>query len=189
MGRRNRNPKSNPNPNQNKQEQLLETLGDFTTKENWDKFFTIRGNDSSFEWYAEWPQLRDPLLSFLPPPPTRGEVQILVPGCGNSRMSKELYDAGFRRITNVGTKWIEKFLTNTRDRRISLSKSPDLTRQVGILFPRWVENFISNNFRRPDMNRERPRPSGRSWLGARSPRNFTISEFYEEAYLVAQGFG
>ncbi|GAB2221750.1 hypothetical protein Drorol1_Dr00012938 [Drosera rotundifolia] len=101
MGRRNRNPKSNPNPNQNKQEQLLETLADFTSKENWDKFFTIRGNDSSFEWYAEWPQLRDPLLSFLPPPPTREEVQILVPGCGNSRMSEELYDAGFRGITNV----------------------------------------------------------------------------------------
>ena len=82
------------------EEELLQTLGDFTSKENWDKFFTIRGADDSFEWYAEWPQLRDPLLSILSstaPPP----LQILVPGCGNSRLSEHLYDVGFHGITNV----------------------------------------------------------------------------------------
>ncbi|XP_058180960.1 uncharacterized protein LOC131299431 isoform X2 [Rhododendron vialii] len=84
------------------QEELLKTLGDFTSKENWDKFFTIRGSDDSFEWYAEWPQLREPLLSHLtlsqsPPLPP----QILVPGCGNSRLSEHLYDAGFTDITNI----------------------------------------------------------------------------------------
>jgi len=34
------------------EEDLLETLGDFTRNENWDKFFTIRGPDDAFEWYA-----------------------------------------------------------------------------------------------------------------------------------------
>ncbi|XP_048435535.1 eEF1A lysine and N-terminal methyltransferase isoform X2 [Pyrus x bretschneideri] len=76
--------------------ELLGTLGDFTSKENWDKFFTIRGTDDSFEWYAEWSELRDPLLSHLPPQP-----QILVPGCGSSRLSEHLYDAGFTSITNI----------------------------------------------------------------------------------------
>ncbi|KAI9114997.1 hypothetical protein K1719_014010 [Acacia pycnantha] len=33
-------------------EDLLQTLGDFTSKENWDKFFTIRGSDDSFECYS-----------------------------------------------------------------------------------------------------------------------------------------
>ncbi|KAL6342807.1 hypothetical protein AAG906_016642 [Vitis piasezkii] len=95
------------------EEELLQTLGDFTSKENWDKFFTIRGSDDSFEWYAEWPQLKDPLLSHLsstappsdpasaPPQPPPPPSQILVPGCGNSRLSEHLYDAGFHGITNV----------------------------------------------------------------------------------------
>ncbi|KAK9140910.1 hypothetical protein Scep_010591 [Stephania cephalantha] len=84
---------------------LLKTLGDFTSKENWDSFFTIKGAEDPFEWYAEWPSLRGPLLAELsatdlptPPPPP---LQILVPGCGNSRLSEHLYDAGFRGITNV----------------------------------------------------------------------------------------
>ncbi|KAF3456615.1 hypothetical protein FNV43_RR01269 [Rhamnella rubrinervis] len=87
-----------------KSEELLETLGDFTSKENWDKFFTIRGCDDSFEWYAEWAELRDPLLSHLSDPnrtPSEpASLQILVPGCGNSRLSEHVYDAGFRSVTN-----------------------------------------------------------------------------------------
>ncbi|KAK3008284.1 hypothetical protein RJ639_015352 [Escallonia herrerae] len=78
------------------QEDLLKTLGDFTSKDNWDKFFTIRGSDDSFEWYAEWPQLCDPLLSHLPtPPPAVAEVEaefpvqfscpaVGTPGCPNT---------------------------------------------------------------------------------------------------------
>ncbi|KFK31188.1 hypothetical protein AALP_AA6G079900 [Arabis alpina] len=82
---------------------FLQTLEDFTSKENWDKFFTLRGNDDSFEWYAEWPQLRDSLLPLLQASSSSssGSFQILVPGCGNSRLSEHLYDAGFRDITNV----------------------------------------------------------------------------------------
>ena len=86
-------------------EDLLETLGDFTSKDNWDKFFTIRGTNDPFEWYAEWPQLRDPLLSHLPPPLPHDDgaavPQLLVPGCGNSRLSEHLYDAGYTTITNI----------------------------------------------------------------------------------------
>lgn len=103
------------NKDKKKQEELLQTLGDFTSKENWDQFFTIRGSDDSFEWYAEWPQLKDILLPHLSSPPastgdgggsssSRGkaeEVQILVPGCGNSKLSEKLYDEGFRNITNI----------------------------------------------------------------------------------------
>ncbi|PON31454.1 Methyltransferase type [Parasponia andersonii] len=89
---------------------LLSTLGDFTSKENWDEFFKIRSSDDPFEWYAEWSELRDPLMSHISPsnqarPDAEAEAppsqQILVPGCGNSRLSEHLYDAGFRDITNV----------------------------------------------------------------------------------------
>ncbi|KAJ0467699.1 putative endothelin-converting enzyme 1 [Helianthus annuus] len=84
---------------QQQEAELLSTLDDFTSKENWDKFFSIRGTDDSFEWYAEWPQLRDLLLAQINS--TESEVQILVPGCGNSRLSEQLYDAGFRCVTNI----------------------------------------------------------------------------------------
>ncbi|CAA6659906.1 unnamed protein product [Spirodela intermedia] len=75
--------------------ELLQSLGDFTVKENWDKFFTLRGgktlsNEGGGECDDLAAQTRD-----TPP------VQILVPGCGSSRMSEHLYDAGYRNITNI----------------------------------------------------------------------------------------
>ncbi|OVA06229.1 Methyltransferase type 11 [Macleaya cordata] len=91
-------------------EELLNTLGDFTSKENWDKFFSLRGSDDSFEWYAEWANLKDPLLSQLSnfteilgvsDSSSSASLQILVPGCGNSRLSEHVFDAGFRNITNI----------------------------------------------------------------------------------------
>ncbi|RZR86875.1 hypothetical protein BHM03_00014161 [Ensete ventricosum] len=84
--------------------EIFETLGDFTSKENWDKFFTLRGTGDTFEWYAEWPELRDPIISQLQSSSASdgsADVQILVPGCGSSRVSEYLYDAGFRRTTNI----------------------------------------------------------------------------------------
>ncbi|KAK6914318.1 Methyltransferase type 11 [Dillenia turbinata] len=85
--------------------ELLTALGDFTKKENWDKFFTIRDNDDPFEWYAEWPQLKSLLLSLLlsidDDVSAASSLQILIPGCGNSRLSEHLYDEGFKSITNI----------------------------------------------------------------------------------------
>ncbi|AQK43146.1 S-adenosyl-L-methionine-dependent methyltransferase superfamily protein [Zea mays] len=82
---------------------ILGTLVDFTSRENWDKFFALRGTGDSFEWYAEWPNLRAPLLDLLG---DRGAAagaaqEILVPACGSSVLSEKLYDAGFCRVTNV----------------------------------------------------------------------------------------
>lgn len=84
-------------------EEILETLGDFTSKENWDRFFSIRGSDDSFEWYAEWAELRGPLLSHLQQQQQhQPNIQILVPACGNSRLSEHLYDdAALKDITNI----------------------------------------------------------------------------------------
>lgn len=86
------------------EEDILETLGDFTSKENWDKFFLLRGAGDSFEWYADWPSLRDPVLAQLSSASADAAaetVRILVPGCGSSRLSEYVYDAGFRDVTNI----------------------------------------------------------------------------------------
>ncbi|XP_040379702.1 eEF1A lysine and N-terminal methyltransferase [Oryza brachyantha] len=83
---------------------ILDTLGDFTSRENWDNFFKLRGTGDSFEWYAEWEDLQAPLLSLLLQVGGGGGgtgPEILVPGCGSSVLSERLYDAGYRRITNV----------------------------------------------------------------------------------------
>lgn len=117
----------------NQQEELLETLGDFTSKENWDKFFTIRGCDDTFEWYAEWPELREPLLSLLTSDATGtsiAELQILVPGCGNSRLSEHLYDAGIHAITNIDFSKIvisDMLRRNVRDRPSMRWRFMDMT--------------------------------------------------------------
>ncbi|KNA05602.1 hypothetical protein SOVF_188840, partial [Spinacia oleracea] len=113
----------NPKPQQQQQDDLLSTLGDFTKKENWDKFFTLRGADDSFEWYADWPQLKPPLFSLLSPSSSSSssseKLQILVPGCGNSKLSEHLYDAGFHDITNLDFSKVvisEMLRRNVRDR-------------------------------------------------------------------------
>ncbi|TKY59979.1 Methyltransferase protein 13 [Spatholobus suberectus] len=106
---------------------ILETLGDFTSKENWDRFFTLRGD--SFEWYAEWPHLRDPLLHALAlshPPP----LPLLVPGCGNSRLSEHLYDAGHTAITNIDFSKVvisDMLRRNVRDRPLMRWRVMDMT--------------------------------------------------------------
>ncbi|XLS98358.1 hypothetical protein HN51_041093 [Arachis hypogaea] len=44
-----------------------------------------------------------PLLSHLPPNADGGDAapQLLIPGCGNSRLSEHLYDAGYTGLTNI----------------------------------------------------------------------------------------
>ncbi|WVZ26536.1 hypothetical protein V8G54_005080 [Vigna mungo] len=109
-------------------EDILETLGDFTSKENWDKFFTLRAD--SFEWYAEWPHLRDPLLSLLRTLAHPLPLPLLVPACGNSRLSEHLYDAGHTAITNVDFSKVvisDMLRRNVRDRPLMRWRVMDIT--------------------------------------------------------------
>ncbi|KAL7124275.1 hypothetical protein ABFS83_14G037700 [Erythranthe nasuta] len=91
-------------------------FGNFTSKESWDIYFSSRGADDFSEWYADWPQLETlltthllfPLSVLANPPPTppqpavkAADLNILVPACGDSRLSEHLYDSGFTSITNV----------------------------------------------------------------------------------------
>lgn len=134
---------------------LLETLEDFTSKENWDKFFAIRGGDDLFEWYAEWPQLRDPLFSLLgdsqkdvasTPSSSSSSLQILVPGCGNSQLSEHLYDAGFRGITNIDFSKVvisNMLRRNLRERPVMRWRVMDMTNmQVSPFWATSITYFV-----------------------------------------------
>ena len=101
------------------QSQLVpEEYSDFRTKTFWEGFFQAR-EGKSFEWYGDWTTLRQVLTNtFLGTTNTnqtnedakdaekkekkeRRRQRILVPGCGNSKLSSDLYDAGYEEVTNV----------------------------------------------------------------------------------------
>ena len=67
---------------------------EFQQKDYWDTFFTKRS--APFEWYGEYLDLCHVLHKYLKPP-----NKILVVGCGNSKLSEDLYDAGIRNISNI----------------------------------------------------------------------------------------
>ena len=66
----------------------------FQLKHYWDKFFARR--DSPFEWYGEYADLCHVLHSYVKP-----ANKTLVVGCGNSKLSEQLYDAGYHAIDNI----------------------------------------------------------------------------------------
>lgn len=141
---------ASPSSEDNSVHLLESTLGDFTSKENWDNFFTIRGGGDSFEWYAEWPQLRDPLLSLLRTltTTTTAPPSLLLPGCGNSRLSEHLYDAGFTSITNIDFSKVvisDMLRRNVRNRPLMLWRVMDMTSmQVthSLLFQPFVYYYL-----------------------------------------------
>ena len=49
-----------------------------------------------FDWYQKYSGLREHLVQHIKP-----NHRILMVGCGNSRLSEEMYDDGFRNIHNV----------------------------------------------------------------------------------------
>ncbi|XP_037038786.1 eEF1A lysine and N-terminal methyltransferase homolog [Bradysia coprophila] len=68
---------------------------DFSQKDYWDSFFQKRGG-KAFEWYGEYPELCGHLHKYI-----KSKDEILNIGCGNSRLSMDLYDVGHRQIMNI----------------------------------------------------------------------------------------
>jgi len=73
---------------------LPRTTTEFQRKEYWEKFFTKR--NVPFEWYGEYTDLCHVLHKYI-----KRSNKVLMAGCGNSRLSEDLYDAGFNNIDNV----------------------------------------------------------------------------------------
>ncbi|CAH2105057.1 unnamed protein product [Euphydryas editha] len=68
---------------------------EFSEKDYWNKFFKKRGKEA-FEWYGEYLELCSHLHKYI-----KLSDAILIPGCGNSRLSADLYDVGYSNITNI----------------------------------------------------------------------------------------
>ncbi|XP_025829266.1 methyltransferase-like protein 13 isoform X2 [Agrilus planipennis] len=74
---------------------LPKTEDKFASKEYWDTFFKKRGA-SAFEWYGEYTELSKHLHKYI-----KISERILVLGCGNSSLSSDLFDVGYRNIISI----------------------------------------------------------------------------------------
>ncbi|XP_075214630.1 eEF1A lysine and N-terminal methyltransferase homolog isoform X2 [Lycorma delicatula] len=68
---------------------------EFTKKDYWDSFFVKRGKEA-FEWYGEYNELSGVLQKYM-----KLNDTILVVGCGNSNLSIDMFDAGYRDMMNI----------------------------------------------------------------------------------------
>ena len=69
-------------------------MPEYGKSEYWDERY--KANDTTFDWFVAFEPLRDLIQSIAKP-----EHKILVIGCGNSRLSPQMYDSGLQNITNV----------------------------------------------------------------------------------------
>ncbi|XP_062548546.1 eEF1A lysine and N-terminal methyltransferase homolog [Armigeres subalbatus] len=74
---------------------LPKTATEFGSTEYWNNFFKKRGKQA-FEWYGEYPELCGQLHKCV-----KSKDEILMVGCGNSKLSLDLYDVGFKQMTNI----------------------------------------------------------------------------------------
>lgn len=67
---------------------------EFSTKTYWQEFFTSRKD--AFEWYGDYNTLSDILHRYC-----KSNEKLLIAGCGNSKLSEDLYDIGYHSIVNI----------------------------------------------------------------------------------------
>ncbi|CEF68086.1 Methyltransferase domain-containing protein [Strongyloides ratti] len=71
----------------------MESNKKYSTKYYWDNRFK---EEETYEWIANFEEFGNILLKYLKP-----DDKILHIGCGNSKLSQQLFDRGFKNITNL----------------------------------------------------------------------------------------
>uniref|UniRef100_A0A3Q2YKM5 eEF1A lysine and N-terminal methyltransferase n=1 Tax=Hippocampus comes TaxID=109280 RepID=A0A3Q2YKM5_HIPCM len=74
---------------------LPRTAEEFSSAEYWERFFKKRG-EKSFEWYGDYNKLCGVLHKYI-----KMQDKVLVVGCGNSELSEQLHDVGYKHLTNI----------------------------------------------------------------------------------------
>uniref|UniRef100_UPI003AB0A47F eEF1A lysine and N-terminal methyltransferase isoform X1 n=1 Tax=Centroberyx gerrardi TaxID=166262 RepID=UPI003AB0A47F len=74
---------------------LPRTAEEFSSAEYWERFFKKRG-EKAFEWYGDYNKLCGVLHKYIKP-----QDKVLVVGCGNSELSEQMYDVGYKHLTNI----------------------------------------------------------------------------------------
>ena len=71
-------------------------MNQYGVKQYWDNRY-LQDNEA-FDWYQRYPNLKHLLLPILQ---RAVSPKILVIGCGNSRLSEDIYTEGFKNIMNI----------------------------------------------------------------------------------------
>ncbi|XP_041791775.1 eEF1A lysine and N-terminal methyltransferase isoform X1 [Chelmon rostratus] len=98
---------------------LPRTSEEFSSAEYWERFFKKRG-DKAFEWYGDYNKLCGVLHKYI-----KVQHKVLVVGCGNSELSEQLYDVGYKHLTNIDIS--ETVVTHMNQR--NAERRPGLTFQ------------------------------------------------------------
>ncbi|KAJ3872636.1 S-adenosyl-L-methionine-dependent methyltransferase [Lentinula edodes] len=69
----------------------------YGTKQYWNQRYAQEDDDASFDWFKSYSEIADILQSLIPEKHSR----ILMLGCGNSKLSEDMYDDGYHNIVNT----------------------------------------------------------------------------------------
>lgn len=69
---------------------------EYATKEFWESRY--REKEGYFDWYAEFPELKE---TFETQYGLNTSNNVLMLGCGNSKLSEQMYEAGYHDILNI----------------------------------------------------------------------------------------
>ncbi|KAK1896587.1 eEF1A lysine and N-terminal methyltransferase [Dissostichus eleginoides] len=98
---------------------LPRTAEEFSSAEYWERFFKKRG-EKAFEWYGDYNKLCGVLHKYI-----KVQDKVLVVGCGNSELSEQMYDVGYKHLTNID---ISETVVNHMNQR-NAERRPGLTFQ------------------------------------------------------------
>ncbi|MEQ2257873.1 eEF1A lysine and N-terminal methyltransferase [Xenotaenia resolanae] len=98
---------------------LPRTAEEFSSADYWERFFKKRG-ERAFEWYGDYNKLCGILHKYI-----KLQDKVLVVGCGNSELSEQLYDVGYKHLTNIDIS--ETVVAHMNQR--NAERRPDLTFQ------------------------------------------------------------
>ncbi|KAJ3812498.1 S-adenosyl-L-methionine-dependent methyltransferase [Lentinula lateritia] len=76
---------------------LPESNDQYGTKQYWNQRYAQEDDDASFDWFKSYSEIADILRSLIPEKRSR----ILMLGCGNSKLSEDMYDDGYHNIVNT----------------------------------------------------------------------------------------
>nr|VWO98231.1 Type III effector protein (Skwp 4) [Ganoderma boninense] len=70
---------------------------EYGTKEYWDQRYTQESEETSFDWFKSYKDIADIMRELIPDKSSR----ILMLGCGNSTLSQDMYEDGYKNIVNT----------------------------------------------------------------------------------------
>lgn len=85
---------------------------EYASSTYWDRRYEDLQGQETYEWYLEYGRCRDFLRNLF-----ELESRILMVGCGNSTLSEDMYDDGFKTITSFDISQSVINLMNTRKRQ------------------------------------------------------------------------